>query len=353
MDTEDNIENEDEVRARGAATIFRFGLFAALAGIVVLASSSFMVNENEHALVLRFGKPVRPITEAGWHFRFPAPIEKVHRLDARLQHGDIRLSEALTRDKRNLILPIFFSWKVSDPLKFLNNVETVDGASTKLDTLITSARNSVLGQHDFSDLVSTDQSAEPLAKLEARILEMTKEEAREHYGVELVNVGLTQIKLPQSNTESVFKRMRAERKREAAVYRAEGKAKDAELKAAANQKSQALLAEARRYAEETRGKAEAEAAAIYAQAHSKDVQFYEFMRSLQSLRTVVDKNTTLVLDTSTPPFSLLQMGDAKFAPHLAGKVKQKSEQQPTKSWLFPPEKSLGVDLPQQPQTASE
>jgi len=286
------------------ATVLRLAMFATIGVVVFLASSSAIVNENEDAIIVRFGKPVRTIQKAGWYFHLPVPIERVKLIDTRLQHGSIRLSETLTRDKRNVIIPMYFAWRVAEPLKFLNNIETPARASGKLDSLITSMRNSVVGNNDFNALVGTDSNR--IGEMEDEILALAAKDAGEHFGVELVRLGITEIKLPKGNTESVFRRMRSERKREASTYRAEGKASSDRIKTEADTESRHLIAEARKTAEETRGKAEAEAATIYAEAHGKDVDFYRFLRSLQSLRAVVDKNTTLVLDTNSSPFNLLR-----------------------------------------------
>ncbi|MFD2255711.1 protease modulator HflC [Luteolibacter algae] len=297
-------ETQDTESPGKRATALRMMMFAAIGIIVVLASSSAIVNENEDAIIVRFGKPVRIIQKAGWYFHLPAPVESVKLIDTRLQHGSIRLSETLTRDKRNVIIPMYFAWRVEEPLKFLNNVETPEIATAKLDSLITSMRNSVIGRNDFSALVG--QEGNRISEMENELLKLAAADAREHFGVQLIKVGITEIKLPKGNTESVFRRMRSERKREASTYRAEGKAASDRIKTEADTEARALLAEARKTAEEMRGKAEAQAASIYASAHGKDIDFYRFLRSLQSLRAVVDKNTTLVLDTNSSPFNLLR-----------------------------------------------
>lgn len=287
-------------------TMFRFGLILAVGAAVVFSACGFILSETESALVLRFGKPVRVIEKSGFYFRMPAPLERVIRVDRRLQQADIRLSETLTKDQRNVIVPVFFTWRVADPLLFHTSVNEVEVAKAKLDALITSARNSVLGRHVFSDLVSEDGKGSALARLEEEMINLCAKDAREQLGIELLTTGITQIQLPEANTESVFRRMRAERKREATQYRAEGRAKASEMKAEADKEATGLIANAKRQAEEIRGKAEAEASAIYVQAHGKDPEFYRFLRELQSLRTVVDKNTTVVLDTGIAPFHWLK-----------------------------------------------
>lgn len=279
-------------------------------GIAVLSSAcGFILSETESGLVLRFGKPVRVLEKSGFYLRLPAPLERVVRIDRRLQHADIRLSETLTEDQRNVIVPVFFTWKIADPLRFHVAVKDPANASAKLDALVTSARNSVLGRHPFSHLVAAEGRASMLPDLEREMLALAAPDARDHLGIELLAVGITQIQLPEANTEAVFRRMRAERKREATQYRAEGRAKATEMKAETDKEATGLIADAKRQAEEIRGKAEAEAAAIYAQAHGEAPEFYRFLRELQSLRAVVDKNTTVVLDTSVAPFHWLKETD--------------------------------------------
>jgi membrane protease subunit HflC len=287
-------------------TLLRLGLIL-FAGLAVVASTcGLILSETEQAIVLRFGKPVRILTASGFYFHLPSPIERVVRLDRRLHHADIRLSETLTRDQRNVIVPVFFTWRVADPLRFHTAVRDPETGRLKLDALITSARNSVLGRHAFADLVAGEGRGSLLPELEREMLELSVADAREQLGIDLLATGITQIQLPEANTESVFRRMRAERKREATQYRAEGRAKAEEMKAEADKEATALIAEAKRQAEELRGHAEAEASELYAQAHGQDPRFYQFLRELQSLRTVVDKNTTVVLDTGIAPFHWLK-----------------------------------------------
>lgn len=287
-------------------TALRFALILSAGLAVVFSACGFILSETEQGLVLRFGKPVRVLEKSGFYFRLPAPIERIVRVDRRLHHADIRLSETLTRDQRNVVVPVFFTWRVADPLLFHTSVRDVENGRSKLDALVTSARNSVLGRHAFADLVAEEGDGASLPGLEAEMLALSASDAREQFGIELLSTGITQIQLPEANTESVFRRMRAERKREATQYRAEGRAKAAEMKAEADKQATGLIADAKRQAEEIRGQAEAEASDLYAQAHGQDPSFYRFLRELQSLRTVVDRNTTVVLDTGIAPFHWLK-----------------------------------------------
>ena len=300
-----------EAPCQRRTTTFRLSLILAVGFTVLASAGSFILSETESALVLRFGKPVRVLEKSGFYFRLPVPLERVVRIDRRLQHADIRLSETLTRDQRNVIVPVFFTWKVADPLKFHVSVKDLANASGKLDALVTSARNSVLGRHPFGDLVAAEGRPSMLPILEREMIALVVDDARENLGIELLSTGIIQVQLPEANTESVFRRMRAERKREATQFRAEGRAKATEMKAETDKEATGLLANAKREAEELRGHAEADAAAIYAQAHGEAPEFYRFLRELQSLRTVVDKNTTVVLDTSVAPFHWLKETEAR------------------------------------------
>lgn len=300
-------------------TLVRSLLILGVGLAVVVSACGFILSETEQAIVTRFGKPVRTLTESGFYPRFPAPIERIIRIDRRLQHAEIRLSETLTQDQRNVIIPVFYTWRVEQPLTFHNSVGTTALAHEKLDALITSARNSVIGTHEFAQLIAPVGSPTNIPAIEAEILALAAPDALAQLGVKLLSTGITRIQLPEANTESVFRRMRAERKREATKFRAEGRSESTTMKAETDREATRLIADAKRQAEEIRGNAEAEAAALYAAAHGSDPEFYRFLRELQSLRTIVDKNTTLVLDTSIAPLHWLKNSEnpeAKPTPTL-------------------------------------
>ena len=276
------------------------------AATLALTTVGFQVRETEKAVHLRMGRPVRVLDEAGLYFKAPWPIDSVQRIDARLDFFEIRISEALTRDKRNVIVPVYLAWRVGDPLKFIQALGTVENARAKFDALVTSARNSVLGSYDFQNLVSAEEGKLKLHEMEQKITAIVRQQVEESFGVAVEQIGVKRLSLPEANTQYVFRRMRAERAQFAARYRAEGKQEADALRAKTDAEKIVTLAEARKYAEETRGKAEAEAARIYAEAHGKDPELYSFLRELQVLRQVTGQNTTLVLDTNSEPFRLLK-----------------------------------------------
>jgi membrane protease subunit HflC len=286
--------------------VTRILIAAIVVTVLGCAMFSFQVASNESAVLTRFGSPVRTLNDPGLYFKWPWPVDTVHRYDQRLAFYDTRISEALTQDKRNVILPVLLAWRVADPLKFLQSLGTLAAAPTKLDSLATSARNALLGRYDFQELVSTDPAKLKLAELEQRLAETIRPQALAAFGIAIEQVGLKRIARPEANTLYVFERMKAERGQYAAKFRAEGRREAEELRAKTDAERTVLLAEAQKFAEETRGQAEADAARIYAEAHAQDPKFYTFLRELETLRKVTRENTTLILDTDTAPFNQLK-----------------------------------------------
>jgi membrane protease subunit HflC len=277
-----------------------------LLAVLGFSTATFQVRENEQAVLTAFGKPVRVIKSPGLYARLPWPFQSVQRFDARLDFYEARISEALTLDKRNVIVPIFVAWRVADPLRFLRAVGSAENARVKFDALVTSARNAVLASHEFRQLVTTDGAQLRLVAMEDEITKIVRGQAEEMFGVTVEKVGIKRLALPEANTEFVFRRMQAERQQFAAKFRAEGRQQADEIRAQTDAKKAMLVAEARRESEELRGQAEAEAAAIYAAAHGKDPEFYAFHRELQVLKQTVGNNTTIILDTDSEPFRLLK-----------------------------------------------
>ncbi len=293
----------------------RFALVVLLAALAAYGAFCYQVAETESAVVTRFGRPVRVRTEPGLGWKLPWPVESVVRTDARLQLLEGRLSEALTADKRNVILPFFVVWRVEDPLVWLRSTQgNLDGFRANLDGVVTSARNASLGRYVFEQLVSARPGEVKLADLEAEIAAAVAPKLRETFGVRVQLVGLSSLALPPANTPFMFDRMRAERAQFAAAFRAEGQREAEEIRTAAEVEKTKLLAEARQYADQRRGAAEAEAARITAEAYRRDPELFRFLRELETLRVVAGRNITLIADDRTPPFHLLRPEGAAAPP---------------------------------------
>jgi membrane protease subunit HflC len=276
--------------------------------LAVLATSMtcFQVSQNEKAVVTRFGNPAREIDAPGLYLKWPWPVDRVNRFDTRLNFYEVRVSEALTRDKRNVILPIFIAWRIDDARKFLEALGDVENAQAKLDSVVSSAKNTLLGTYDFGQLISTNPDELRIAELEEKIAAEASRQTEASFGIDIRQVGIERIELPKANTAYVFERMKAERAQFSDRYRAEGRREADTITAQADAEKAKILAEAERDAEEIKGRADAEAARIYAAAQGQDPDFYKFLRKLDTLRKIVNANTTLVIDVNSPPFDVLK-----------------------------------------------
>ena len=276
-----------------------------LLGILAVATT-FRVPERHAAIVTRFGQPVRTVTEPGLHFKWPWPVDSAVTVDQRTRLLDTRHTEMLTRDKKNVILLSYATWRVEDPLAYHRAVGTLESGDQKVDGLVTNAQIGVLGRYDLTALVSTDEQARRVDDVERDILQAVQEVARRDYGIAVDEVGLRRVSFPQTNVAQVFEQMRTERKRFAAQYRAEGRREAARIRSEADLEKAEILADATEESARIRGEAEAEAARIYAEAHRSDPEFYRFLRQLEGLENSITTKTTLILRTDSEPFGLLE-----------------------------------------------
>jgi membrane protease subunit HflC len=273
---------------------------------LILASGVLVtVREGQVAVVTRFGAPRTVWREAGLHARWPWPVESVWRIDARQRLFNSRFAETLTRDKKNIVLRTFVVWSVGDPLTFLQAVGDLASAEDRLDGLVTNAKNAVLGRYELVALASTDPTRLQIPQIETDILTDVRATARERFGVDVHQVGLKQLGLPPETVPFVFDQMRTERRQFAARYRAEGEREAADLRSQTDLDAARLRAEGAQKAAEIRARAEAQAARIYAEAQSRDPELYRFLRSLESLKTLLGRRTTVILRTDAAPFTLL------------------------------------------------
>jgi len=283
---------------------------AALAAIGFHASA-LVVREGQAVLVTRFGRPVRADAEAGLHWKLPWPIEQAVWLDMRRRIHEGGHTEMLTRDKKNVIVRTFVVWRIADVLAFTQAIGDESSAEGKLDGLLTNAAIATLGGHDLSAIVSTNPEDLQVDRIEAELLAATAPMARQSYGIEIEQIRLERVALPEENVSAVFNQMRAERQQFAAKFRAEGEQDASRIRSEADLEAAKIRADGAEQAAHIRGQAEAEAAKTYADAHAVDPEFYKFTRALDALDKVVTSGTTLILGTDAEPFSLLQGADSK------------------------------------------
>lgn len=278
------------------------GLLAAFA----LAGSVYTVDAREVAVVLFFGKPVETVTEPGLKLKLPWPLHKVVRFDKRARLLSVEPAEVLTRDKKSLVVEAFLLWRINDPERFLEAVGEPAVARTQLSDLVVSRIAAALGNRDFSELMTTEDTQ--VAMLPPELLAGIASVGSTRLGIEVLDVRLRQIGLPLQNEQSIYERMRAERSRIANAYRSEGEERASAIRAEADRKAAEILAGADKEAMGIRARADGAAAKVYAEAYAEDPEFYIFMRKLQTAETLLNERSVLVVDSDGPLFNALTGG---------------------------------------------
>ncbi len=271
---------------------------------LIISMFSFTVNETEFVVLTQFGKVKEKELKPGLHMKWPYPIDRVNRFDRRIKLYQGRLMEFLTKDKKNIVIKCYVTWHVKDPMTFFQSVGSTAMAEQKLDDILTSKGGAAVGDFEFEDLVSVEREIK-IHELEDHIQNQISEATLKMYGVEILDTGVSRLALPEANAYAVYNRMRAERKAIANKYRAEGQEQAAGIRAEAERKKSQIESEAYQKAQVIRGEGEARAAEIYAQAFSKDPEFYQFWRTLETYRKILDQKTTLVLSQDSELFKYL------------------------------------------------
>ena len=277
-----------------------FPALVALAVIVgLLLSSVFIVRERDAALVFALGEVRGTITTPGLYFKLPPPFENVVFLDKRLQTIETKDPERIqTAEKKNLLIDSYVKWRISDPRLFYVTFGATDrGAVERLQAQIRDALNASVNIRTVKEVVSTERDAimrEVLTAVEARARPL---------GVEVIDVRLRRIDFAPEISESVYRRMEAERTQEANRLRATGAAESERIRAEAERQREELLADAYAQAQAIRGQGDGEAAAIYSDSYGKNPEFYRFYRSLEAYRSAFSKQTdTLVISPDSDFF---------------------------------------------------
>ena len=285
-------------------------LVAVVAVIFLISLMLYQVSATDFAVVRRFGKPLSRDTSPGLHGRLPWPIEEIWRVDNRIhvfegKTGEIE--EIFTADGKNILVTLSVAWRVAEPdvVRFMESVGNQEQAEDRLTGLVRNFKHSILGGYAFNDLVNADPTKVKILEIEAKILEQVRENARSLYGIEVTQVAIRHVGLPENVTGKVFERMKAERERVAQHILSEGEARAVEIRAQADKQRVQMIADAQMEATRIRGEGDAQASASYA-AFAEQPELAVFLRQLDSLRTTLQGKTTLVLDTTKPPFNLFE-----------------------------------------------
>ncbi len=274
-------------------------LVVAIVAVFLLSQSVFTVDQTQRAIVLQLGKPVGGAREPGLHFKLPF-LQNVIYVDSRILDYDAKAAEILTKDKKTMVVDNYARWQITNPLNFFTTLRTVDRAQARLEDIIYAELRVALGQFTLAQIVSAKR---------AEIMELVTQKSNlmlRPFGIEIVDVRIKRTDLPPENQNAIFGRMRAERERQAKLYRSEGREEMAKIKSSADKERAVLLAEANRKSEILRGDGDAQAAGIYAEAYNKDKEFYAFTKSLEAYQKSFKDNSKMVLTPSNEFFEYLR-----------------------------------------------
>lgn len=286
--------------------------------LIVLLSSLYVVSEMNQVIITQFGEPIgEAITSPGLHFKIPF-IQKANYFEKRWLEWDGDVNQIPTKDKKYIWVDTYARWRISDPLLFFQRLRDERGAQSRIDDIVDSETRNAIANYDLIEIVRTSnrefELTEELAELEissavakintgrekiAQIILERSSEITPEFGVELKDVRIKRVNYISEVEQKVFDRMIAERQRIASKYRSEGDGRSAEIRGEKERDLKRIQSEAYRKAQEIKGKADAEATRIYAQAYNLDPEFYQFMKTLETYVSSLDKETWLLLSTES------------------------------------------------------
>jgi membrane protease subunit HflC len=266
---------------------------------VGLFLSAYTIDETEQGIIIEFGRPVdEPVIEAGLHFKMP--WRQLVKFEKRILEYDVQPTAILSLDKKRLEVDNYARWRISEPLKFYRAVRTINGGLSRIDPIVYSEIRVELGKHNLTEIVD---------KRREKIMEVVTVEARKklyEYGIDIIDVRIKRADLSQENEKAVFDRMIAERERQAKQYRSEGEEEALKIRAETDKERTIILAGAYKESQEISGEGDARAVEIYAAAYKSDPDFYEFVRTLEAYKKVIDDKTTLILSINSELFDLMK-----------------------------------------------
>lgn len=281
-------------------------LIAASVGLVMLGEQGVgpvvVTREDEQKILLLLGQPGDQPTEPGISFRWPV-VQEVRTFDRRWLLLDSAPNTVQTRDREGVVVDNYAIWRIEDPLLFYKSFPTgMSEAETQIDREVKAKVREVIGQHTLNEVVTGERVV-----IMKEITEKTAK-ALSGAGIAIRDVRINRTELPTDTEKNVYARMRAERERLSRKHRAEGEEEARTIRASSDREARVTVAEARRKAEIERGRGDAEAARIYAEAYGADAEFFSFVRSLEAYRDTIGKGTTLVLPPDHPFLKFLQDG---------------------------------------------
>ena len=293
----------------------RVGFIASslLVVLALLSSMLFVVDQRQFGVVYALGQIKEVITEPGLHFKMPPPFQNVSYLDKRLLTLDsVDAEPMLTAEKQRVVIDWYVRWRVIEPSEYIRNVGLDESAgANQLNRVVRNAFQEEINRRTVKDLLSLKREA-LMADVKREVLDVVK--GSKPWGVDVIDVRITRVDYVEAITESVYRRMEAERKRVANELRSTGAAEGEKIRADADRQREVTVANAYRDAQKIKGEGDAEASRLYAESFGRDPQFAQFYRSLDAYRASFNKKSdVMVLDPSSSEFFKAMRGGAPAA----------------------------------------
>ncbi len=288
-----------------------FYIASALIALALLASTVFVVDQRQFGVVYSLGQISRVITEPGLHFKMPPPFQNVNYIDKRLLTLDNADTEPmLTAEKQRMVIDWYVRWRITTPSDYIRNVGLDERAGAiQLSRVVRNAFQEEINKRTVKELLSVKRET---------LMQDVKEEVQakvkgaKPWGIDVVDVRITRADYVDTITESVYRRMEAERKRVANELRSTGAAEGEKIRADADRQREVIVANAYRDAQKVKGEGDAEAARAYAEAFGRDPQFAQFYRSLEAYKATFNKKSdVMVVDPSSDFFKSMRGSGAK------------------------------------------
>ena len=290
-------------------------VFASLLLLLAVASSMlFVVDQRQFGVVYALGQIKEVITEPGLNFKLPPPFQNVSYIDKRLLTLDTADTEPmLTQEKQRVVIDWYVRWRITEPTEYIRNVGLNESAgASQLSRVVRNAFQEEINKRTVKELLSLKRE-DLMAAVKAEVL--AKVRGTKPWGVDVVDVRITRVDYVEAITESVYRRMEAERKRVANELRSTGAAEGEKIRADADRQREVTIANAYRDAQKTKGEGDAEAARIYAEAFGRDPQFAQFYRSLEAYQaSMANKGDVMVLDPGASEFFKVMRNGGGNAP---------------------------------------
>jgi membrane protease subunit HflC len=289
--------------------------------LALLSSMLFVVDQRQFGVVYAFGQVKDVISEPGLKFKLPPPLQSVSYIDKSLLTLDsVDTEPMLTAEKQRVVIDWYVRWRITDPLQYIRNVGLDEAAgNNQLNRVVRNAFQEEVNRFTVRELLSTKRE-QLMADVKREVQEVVK--GAKPWGIDVVDVRITRADYVEAITESVYRRMEAERKRVANELRSTGAAEGEKIRADADRQREVTVANAYRDAQKIKGEGDGQAAAIYAEAFGRDPSFAKFYRSLQAyLASFGKRGDVMVIDPSTSEFFKAFRGDSSGTPPARGPKK--------------------------------